>query len=61
VKGKPLALAKRRIAAAHCRVGKVTKAKSSVKKGSVVKQKQAPGKRLASGAKVDLVVSSGTG
>jgi hypothetical protein len=60
VKGKPLASAKRKISAAHCKVGKVTKVKSkAVKKGSVVSQKPAAGKKLAAGSKVGLVVSSG--
>lgn len=60
VKGKPLATAKRKIAAAHCRTGKITQAKSkAVKKGSVISQKPTPGKRLAAGSKVNLVVSRG--
>jgi hypothetical protein len=60
VKRKPLAAAKRRIKAAHCRTGKVTKAKSkTVPKGRVISQKLKPGKRLPAGSKVNLVVSRG--
>jgi len=60
VKRKPLAKAKRRIAAAHCRTGKVTKAKSkTVPKGTVISQKPSAGKKLAAGSKVKLVVSRG--
>ena len=60
VKRKPLATAKRRIAAAHCKTGKVTKAKSAtVPKGRVISQKLKPGKKLAAGTKVNLVVSRG--
>jgi serine/threonine-protein kinase len=60
VKGKPLATAKRKISAAHCKVGKVTQARSrTVKKGNVVSQKPKPATRLASGGKVNLVVSKG--
>ena len=48
------------IAAAHCRTGTVTKAKSkTVPKGRVIAQAPKAGKKLASGAKVRLVVSRG--
>jgi hypothetical protein len=60
VKRKPLATAKRRIAAAHCRTGTVTKAKSkTVPKGRVIAQKPPAGKKLAAGSRVKLVVSRG--
>jgi hypothetical protein len=60
VKRKPLATAKRKLAAAHCKTGKVTKAKSAtVPKGRVISQKTSAGKRLAAGSKVNLVVSRG--
>jgi hypothetical protein len=60
VKRKPLATAKRRIAAAHCRTGKVAKAKSkTVPKGRVISQKLKAGKRLPAGSKINLVVSRG--
>jgi hypothetical protein len=60
VKGKPLATAKRKLTAAHCRLGKLAKAKSkTVPKGKVVAQKPGAGKKLAAGSKVGLVVSAG--
>jgi hypothetical protein len=60
VKGKLLVTAKRRITGAHCRVGRVTRAKSkTVAKGKVISQSPRLGKRLAAGAKVNLVVSRG--
>jgi hypothetical protein len=60
VKGKPLARAKRKITAGHCKTGKVTTAKSkTVKKGNVIAQKPKPGTKLARGAKVNLTVSRG--
>jgi hypothetical protein len=60
VKRKPLATAKRKIAAAHCKTGKVTKAPSkTVPKGQVVSVKPSAGKKLAAGSKVKLVVSRG--
>jgi hypothetical protein len=60
VKGKSLTAARRAIRAHDCRVGKVTHAFSSkVKRGDVISQKPRPHKRLAHGAKVDLVVSKG--
>ncbi len=60
VKRKPLATAKRRIAAAHCRTGKVANVKSkTVPKGRVISQKPPAGKKLAAGSKVSLVVSRG--
>jgi hypothetical protein len=60
VKGKSLAIAKRRIVAAHCRTGTVTRAKSkTVPKGRVIAQSPKAGKKLASGSKVRLVVSRG--
>jgi hypothetical protein len=52
--------ARGRIVRAHCRVGKVTKKFSTRrKKGSVLSQKPKPGKRLAAGARVKLVVGKG--
>jgi uncharacterized repeat protein (TIGR02543 family) len=60
VKGKPLATAKRRIVAAHCRTGTIRNAKSkTVAKGRVISQSRKPGTRLASGSKINLVVSRG--
>jgi uncharacterized repeat protein (TIGR01451 family) len=60
VVGKKLAAAKSRIRAAHCRVGKITKKKSSrKKKGRVLAQKPKPGKTLPAGSKVKLTVGKG--
>jgi Tol biopolymer transport system component len=60
VKGKTLAAAKRSIDAHHCSLGRVRNAKSrTIKKGHVISQKPKPGRRLAAGAKVGLVVSKG--
>jgi hypothetical protein len=60
VKRKTLAAAKRRIVAAHCSVGRITKARSStVAKGRVSAQSPKPGKKLAARSKVNLVVSRG--
>jgi hypothetical protein len=62
VKRKPLATAKRKIAAAHCKTGKVKKANSkTVRKGRVISQRPRAGKKLVRGSKVDLVVSRGKG
>jgi hypothetical protein len=59
IKGKKLPAAKRAIAGAHCRVGKIRRAYSkTVKRGRVVSEKPKPGTVLLSG-KVDLVVSRG--
>jgi hypothetical protein len=55
--GKPFARAWRRIVAAHCRLGNVRRVGSAKKRrGRVLRQRPAPGKRLASDARVDLTV-----
>jgi hypothetical protein len=60
VKHKPLATAKRRIVAAHCRTGRVRKAYSkTVRKGRVISQRPRTGKKLVRGSKVNLIVSRG--
>jgi beta-lactam-binding protein with PASTA domain len=60
VKGKPLTTARKKISAAHCKVGKVTHVRSkTVKKGKIVSQKPKPATKLAAGGKVKLVVSKG--
>jgi hypothetical protein len=60
VKGKPLAVARRAIARAGCRVGKVRRGYSpTVKTGRVISQKPSPGRVLPKGDKVNLVVSRG--
>src|SRR5919202_67455 len=58
VRGRRLPAAKRALAAAHCKAGKVTRRYSrTVKKGRVVAQDERPGTRLAPGTSVGLVVS----
>ncbi len=60
VRGKRLSKARAAIKRNHCRTGKVTRAFSKkVKQGSVLSQRPKAGKRLANGAKVNLVVSRG--
>jgi hypothetical protein len=60
VRGKTLQAAKRTIARANCRVGKIRRAYSkSVKRGRVISQKPRFGAVLPGGRKVDLVVSRG--
>ena len=58
--GLKLARAKTKIRAAHCKVGKVSYAKSTRKrKGRVIGQKPRAGSHRANGAKVNLVVGRG--
>src|SRR3989440_4902119 len=57
VVGKKLGKAKAAIKDAHCKVGKVTKKKSSVKPGRVLSQKPSSGAVRPGGSKVALVVS----
>jgi plastocyanin len=59
VRGKLLRTAKRAIVKAHCSVGRVRYARSKRKRGRVLAQSPRPGRRLARGAKVSLVVSRG--
>ncbi len=59
VKGKTLLAAKRTIARANCRVGKIRRAYSDFKRGRVISQKPRPGTVLPGGGKVNLVVSRG--
>ena len=60
VVGKTLKKARAKILKAHCRVGKVTKKASSLKKkGKVLSQRPKPGKTLANGSKVNLTVGKG--
>jgi serine protease AprX len=60
VVGSKLPAARRKIVRAHCRVGKVRKAFSSVKKrGRVVAQSPRPGRRYARGRRVSLKVGKG--
>jgi hypothetical protein len=60
VTGMTLVAAKRTIAHANCRFGKVRRASSeSVKRGRVISEKPKPGTVLPNGDKVNLVVSRG--
>jgi hypothetical protein len=60
VKGQTLPAAKRTIARANCRVGKIRRAYSkSVKRGRVISQKPKPYTVLPNRGKVNLVVSRG--
>ena len=52
-----LPAAKRTIAGANCRVGKIRRAYSKVKRGRVISQKPKPGTVLRGGGKVNLAVS----
>ncbi len=55
LKGKKLKPAKKKLAKANCKIGKVTKKKGvTAKKGKVVKQSSKPGKDLAPGSKVAI-------
>ena len=58
--GKTLKKARAAITKAHCKVGKIARKASSVKKkGKVIGQAPKAGKRLKNGAKVNLVVGKG--
>lgn len=60
VVGKSLANARAAITRAHCRVGSITRRHSSARKrGKVVGQSPAAGRRLRNGAKVNLTVGKG--
>lgn len=60
VKGKPLTRARQTIIAAHCRVGRITRRYSkTIRKGRVLSQARAAGRRLPNGARINLVVSRG--
>jgi beta-lactam-binding protein with PASTA domain len=58
--GNTLGRAKSRIRNRHCRVGQVTRKFSSRRlKGHVLRQSPRAGRRLANGARVNLVVGKG--
>lgn len=60
VVGKTLAKAKTGITRAHCKLGKVTsKASTQKQKGHVLGQSPKAGKKLKSGAKINLTVGKG--
>jgi hypothetical protein len=55
--GKPLMTAWRRVVAAHCRLGKVRRVESARKrKGRVLRQRPAAGKRLPGDSRVNLTI-----
>jgi hypothetical protein len=57
--GKTLPVAKRTLARANCRVGKIRRAYSRLKRGRVIREKPRAGTVLPKGSKVNLVVSLG--
>jgi hypothetical protein len=59
VRGRTLVKARVLLARAHCSVGKVTRVRSRVKRGVVLRQSPVAGTRRARGAKVALRVSRG--
>jgi hypothetical protein len=59
LRGRTLAKAKVLITRAHCSLGKVTRVRSRLKRGIVLKQSPAAGLRRTRGAKVSLRVSRG--
>jgi beta-lactam-binding protein with PASTA domain len=60
VLGKKLASARTKLKSRHCRLGRVTRVKSTTrKKGRVVAAKPRAGKRLGTNATVNLVVGRG--
>jgi beta-lactam-binding protein with PASTA domain len=57
LKGKKLEAAKKKLVAADCKLGKVTKGNgATAKSGKVTKQGAKPGKSLAAGTKVSLTL-----
>jgi hypothetical protein len=61
VSGLKLADAKRKLARAHCRVGRVSFVHSKTATGLVLQQRPRFGAVLRSGARVNLVISAGRG
>jgi PASTA domain-containing protein/copper binding plastocyanin/azurin family protein len=59
VVGKKLPVARRTIIRAHCRVGRVRKARSRKARGRVVSQSPRAGLRRPRGTRVNLIVSRG--
>ena len=59
LKGKTLVAAKGALSKAHCRVGKVTRKYSKVRKGRVISQRPTTGQQRPAGAKVNLAISKG--
>ena len=59
VRGKPLRTARRRIASASCRVGRVRLAWAAKRRGTVLAESPRPGTHALVGARVNVVVSRG--
>jgi Ca2+-binding RTX toxin-like protein len=59
LRGKTLARARVLLAARHCRLGRVGRSYSRVRRGRVVAQAKRPGAHLPQGTKVGVVVSRG--
>jgi len=59
VVGRPLSVARTRLARAHCRLGKLRRVYSRLSAGRVVSQRPRAGARLPNGARVTLAVSRG--
>jgi hypothetical protein len=60
LKGKTLAKARRALTSAHCRLAAVTRAYSRrVRRGLIVAQRPAAGKKLPNGGRVGVVISRG--
>lgn len=59
LKGKKLKVAKRAVRRANCRVGKVVRRHSQVKRGRLIRQRPRPGTQRGVGAPVKLIVSRG--
>lgn len=59
LRGRTLRAARRRLAAADCRSGRVTRVRSRLRRGAVVRSRPGAGARRPAGARVALRVSAG--
>jgi hypothetical protein len=59
LRGRTLPAARKALAAENCKIGRVTRAFSTVREGRVIRQSVVAGKSLPNGASVSLVVSRG--
>lgn len=59
LRGLPVATARRRLAAAGCRGGRVTRVRSRLRRGAVVRSRPGAGARRPAGTRVALRVSAG--
>jgi large repetitive protein len=59
VGGKTVAGARRALRKAGCRLGRVTRAASAIRRGRIVRQRPRPGARKPAGTRVSVVVSRG--